>query len=73
MRKAKRLMAAAVLVAAVLGSTGPVVVSQAGVSTSPGRQLARKAGTYQQEYHTPGARYLAIPGVRGTGGGTGRV
>jgi uncharacterized protein involved in exopolysaccharide biosynthesis len=82
MRRTKRLMAAvaAAAIGAGIGygvitspgprdsagvSSSPGTRYEAGFTTSPGRTLAaRKAGKGQLEY-----LLLAIPGVRGTGGG----
>jgi hypothetical protein len=73
-RSARRAVAAALVVAFGWAAVGAITDgtsntrSQAGISTSPGRELAvqRKAGKGQQDY-----LLLAIPGVRGTGGGGG--
>jgi hypothetical protein len=74
MRAAKRWarLATAIAVASAMTAVGAPITdgtsntrTQAGVSTSPGRTMAvRKAVSPQQDY-----LLLAIPGVRGNGGG----
>jgi hypothetical protein len=75
MRSTKRLAAVVAALAVAMAVAYGVITSpgprtSAGVSSSPGRMEARKAGGGPSgtplEY-----RNLAIPGVRGTGGGAG--
>ncbi len=82
MSSIKRLIAGVALTAAMAAAFG-VSSSPGRTQAKPGcyghgsqcpwtRTLARKAGKPQQEYLLlRGARYLAIPGVRGHGGSTG--